>query len=269
MPALKTMDHMGRLQPRQNTHKIYPVDGSLDLKPFTNDEPEESRTITIKRHFKEAKASGAVVLCTYDSRVIKIYDPAFYRTAQDADADDEFNKEKAAYESIKGSLAHKHIAHGFRHGTLGKNDIPYIMINEVVGTPLADYNLEEETSKEDKEAIMRKFIEADSEILFEARVNNYHVRPWNVIKTPDGDIRIIDFGQSTVIEVKGIAKAYQTPPFRWVRRAAQWADYGWFGSREEALEWMWKEWGLGRKEQVGKGPTSRTRGLDGRLTRLG
>jgi len=184
------------------------------------------------------KSFGAVVLSTHNSYVVKIYDPKFYKDRDSGEAAkeaaEEFKNEKEAYIAIKAVLALEHcIAKGVEHGILLPGEISCIMMKEVEGLPLSDCDFDKKTN-ENKMVIRKKVIEADSNILFQGRVNNHAVRLQNVIPTSGGDIRIIDFGQSRVIDAK-IAKAYRNPLFRWVRWAGQWADYGWFESRKKAL----------------------------------
>jgi serine/threonine protein kinase len=202
--------------------KPYRVHAYLKLKPSTSEEsrpPQNAKinlavidpvttntdkveyadveTIKIKEQLKEVGSYGAVVVSTDDSRVVKIYDPAFYSDAEEANK--EFQTEKSAYNSIlKNAKATQHVATGFTYGTIEGSTVHYIALSEIEGTPLDDYFDEANPSK--REDIMRKLIQADCDILFQGRVNNDDLHPGNVIVTREKTVRIVDFGRSAVIK---------------------------------------------------------------------
>jgi serine/threonine protein kinase len=234
-----------KLKPSTSEESLRPQTAKINLavtNPVTaNPDKAEStnvETIKIKEQLKEVGSYGAVVVSTDDSRVVKIYDPAFYSDAEEANR--EFENEMSAYNSIlKNAEATKHIATGFAHGTIEGSTVHYIALNEIEGKPLDDYFDEADSSM--RKDIMTKLIQADCDILFQGRVNNDDLHPGNVIVTREKTVRIVDFGRSAVIK-SDIKAPYRNPLFRWVWRAEQWAEYGAFESQEQALEWMWGEY---------------------------
>ncbi|KAF2254196.1 hypothetical protein BU26DRAFT_134912 [Trematosphaeria pertusa] len=241
------------------------------------------RKITIKEvKLGDDGHNGAVVLVVSTDppsvvdAICKVYDDAFTpnRTSSWEEAPptptEAFEKEKEAYKKLskKSSLPCGITPEYYGCGKIQVDGEyrPMILLEHVRGKPLHHVNPRAELSAEQRQEIMRKIVEADSDILFGANVRHDDLAPRNIVvetePVTDGNananatqkiksdprVCLVDFAQSTCF-TKNMGTDYKNPLFRWTMCVAPWTDWGWLAdSEEEGKQWMWETWGEGGKD---------------------
>ncbi|KAF1848881.1 uncharacterized protein K460DRAFT_275757 [Cucurbitaria berberidis CBS 394.84] len=235
---------------------------------------EDRQCITITDIIRTGDDCGAQVLLTDTGLVAKIYDPLYYefhlynvpRRKLDcvALADSEYSIEAAAYmevvdPDIQGSVIPKYFGSWTLDITQRVRGAPVtravrmILVEYVPGVRMLDLDPDDLT-KEERENIMRKVIEADYDLRL-AGVQHYDLEPRNIIidntsnyAAPNMRVTLIDYGCSLVDRIywgRPTPRHRYNPCFGW-SGASRWSQWGWLPwEDEDRISWVWAMWGDG------------------------
>jgi tetratricopeptide (TPR) repeat protein len=107
---------------------------------------------------------------------------------------DRFRRER----QILSRLEHPNIARLYDGGTMA-NGTPFLVMEYVQGTPLARYCDEQQLSVRDRVALFRKVCDAVSGA-HRSLVIHRDIKPDNILVTPDGVPKLLDFGIGKLLE---------------------------------------------------------------------
>ncbi|KAH6621881.1 hypothetical protein C7974DRAFT_414564 [Boeremia exigua] len=237
-----------------------------------------TRDIIFKAPIRTGDQCGAQVMLTEDGFVAKIYDPLYYSFGYDdldrkidvsAEADYDYTIETYAYSALSESGLQGSVMPKFygswtmevRTSTDGQQclrEVRLILLEHITGTAMLNIK-PKNLGKEEKEAVMRKVIEAETDLRI-AGLEHDDFEPRNIMlstftkssaNTPhhvsfdslDLRVCVIDYGRSFV----RVGPTYRNPLFRWAGDDI-YSMYGWLPRRKEATDWMWKVWGNGGQD---------------------
>lgn len=182
-----------------------------------------------------------------------------------------FKEEKPVYERLRSKpeiiqgITPEYYGHG-KIKTGSGDEWSIILIEHVCGKTLDQVD-PAKLERDQRRVIMRKLIEADSDIMYYGRVVHKDLAPRNVIvetrtvhsggneteEIPeDPRVCLIDFVNSVFLEKAKNGRLWN-PIFRWSWKWEEWAADesgagGWL-DRDDAENWMWEEWGKGKPEK--------------------
>lgn len=246
----------------------------------------DKRNIILEASIRTGEQNGAQVFLTNDGLVAKIYDPLYYplfdsfwtseKLDVTADANNDYAIEVAAYSEFQGTPFQGSIMpeyHGSWSTEVATNvngqqhlrEVRMILLEHIVGTRMMDIN-PDELKREEKENIMSKMIEADTDLRL-AGLQHDDLEPRNVMLSipsqlessksdvldnasfddPGLRVCIVDYGRSCVARLVGKKLPEPgrfNPLFRWAGTDI-YSQYGWLPPFKEAMDWMWEKWGDG------------------------